>query len=182
MICPKCGSKIMNECCSRCGYMCNGNNIKLDTFSDKYKEEKLYNSSFEEMMKNGKSFLAFLMGPTYFSYRNHLFFGIILTLIDIFISYFLLVKYDDFLMPFIGPLFLILQQFIYVFIIIKRILYAAFANIICLKIDRLEIKIIKARVTNYTDVIAKHEDRNLYKFLLNIIFITILISLAILHK
>ena len=90
MECKKCGGKIINNCCIRCGLLTNGNMVKQDEeVTDNHHVQRLYNKNFDTMNRNEKTYINFLLGPLYFSYRGHLILGIISVFIDYLLFYFI---------------------------------------------------------------------------------------------
>ncbi|MCM1370922.1 MAG: hypothetical protein NC181_03420 [Clostridium sp.] len=167
MLCPKCNSKIINNCCIKCGYMLNGNYVGKVSKIDKFEDQKLYNNSFDRMQRNKNKFLIFLFGPLYFYYRNHFIFGIIISALDIFISYFICSLTKQFFTLYLYELgqFLISLMFLF-----KRFLYTIFSNTICLKLDNIKIKKIKYNKNNYKNILINHKDKSLIIFIIGLIF------------
>ncbi len=171
--CPKCNIKMLNNCCVRCGYMINGNysNQKLES---KYEELKLYNKSFEKMNYNKNKTQIFILESSYFSYRDHLLFGILLGIVDSIVSIFLIslmINYikDDFIIIYV--------ELIIVYIFIKKIIYVIFANTVCLKLDYKKIEKIKKNNINYKDILIEHKDKSKIKLIISLlIYIVVVIT------
>lgn len=178
MKCVKCGGIIKNDCCINCGYMTNGNYINKNKETDKFKDIRIYNDSFDVMYRNEKSYIVFLLGPLYISYRNHLFFGCLISLIDLLITNFMLTKFSDICS------FMNLASFLlsFTFIFIMRVLYVVFSNTICLKLDSIKIKRIKKKNKYYEEILKKHENISVFKLILNIMFYIILFLTALYMK
>ena len=81
MKCPKCNVEMDKGICIKCGYMENGNYIEQFKKDDRNTNIRIYNEDFDEMNTNQKKYLNFLLGPFYFSYRNHLITGFIIGII-----------------------------------------------------------------------------------------------------
>lgn len=168
MKCIKCGSKVFDNCCIGCGYMTNGNysNTNKETVSYRYKDLKKYNSSFSEMFNNEKKFIPFILGPLYISYRNHLLFGCLISLIDFLIICLLLFFLDT-------SFALGLYTSLIISFLIRGFIYSLFANSICLKTDEFEIKRLKNKN------IDNHKSSSLFKMLLNLELYIVLFLIVI---
>lgn len=178
--CPKCNAVIYNDCCVGCGYMTNGNYIKVNSSATKFKDLRTYNNSFEEMTRNEKKFITFILGSFYFSYRNHFLIGILISTFDVLFSCFII----EWFMDFFAPSDLLMLYFVYVYIllyiIIKKLLYMTFANMVCLKLDELRLKHLKIKHKNYEEIISSHDDKSVFKLLLNLIFCFVVLFAIIL--
>jgi len=169
MICPKCNIKLNRGCCIKCGYMENGNTIKLEeTKNEKFEYQKLFNKNFDAMYRNEKIFFSLILGPLYFSYRGHFIFGTILVLIDAFLFYFVNAVFSYM------SLYII---WIFLYILLNRLLYATLSNSICLFIDDIRIKQIKKKYKeDYIYKLEKYKHRKIY-LLLTILFYIVLIGI-----
>ena len=85
MICPRCNIELDKGICLKCGYMDNGEQIEQFKKESKYDNIRIYNEEFDEMNTNQKRYLNLILGPLYFSYRNHLLIGTIISIISLFI-------------------------------------------------------------------------------------------------
>ena len=178
MICPRCNNEMKDHCCIRCGYMTNGNFVSQDSSEDKYDDLRTYNNYFDEMIRNENSWLCFVLGPLYFSYRNHLLCGTILTGIHLFLFYLTGYTASLFLSEVVMVYLIYFNLFIY--IILSRILYVMFDNILCIKIDQYQLKKYKNNHEDYQKMISEHEGKDILKVFLNIaIYLGILIIFMI---
>ena len=82
MVCPKCNINLDRGICLKCGYMENGEQIEQYKPNDKYTDIRIYNEDFETMNQNQKKYINLIMGPLYFSYRNHILAGTIISIIS----------------------------------------------------------------------------------------------------
>lgn len=180
MNCPKCNAKIRNNCCVGCGYMTNGNYVRINSSTINHKDLRIYNDSFEEMTRNEKKFITFILGSFYFSYRNHFLIGILISTFDILFLCFIFEWFMDFFAP--SDLLMLYLVYIYIllYIIINRIFYMTFANMVCLKLDELRLKRLKSKHKNYEELISRHEDKSIFKLLLNLIFCFVVLFAIIL--
>ena len=174
MNCSKCGGKIVDGCCIKCGYMVNGNKIK-STSEDKNYELKIFNKNFDKICMNKNLLLIALLGPLYFSYMGHFFLGTILVIFDI--VYFIASNmFTSILnMVFFNMLSVtLLKIFIVVF---NRLLYIIFANKICLLLDKLKIKKIKKKYKeNYIEKLENYKHHKYYLLLTVIIYLIALVA------
>lgn len=177
--CPKCGSIMMNNCCVGCGFMSNGNYTGKAVNDDKFADLKLYDDSFDDLTMNRKLLLIFLMEYFYFCYRGHLLFGCLVGLVDILISFCFVTSFGDLL----GSYFPLIFNFcLFVYFIIKKILYVMFANTICLKLDMLSINRIKKKYSNYQLILCKHKDRNWFKVIICLIIYFVVFFMICVYK
>lgn len=133
--CPKCHSEVLDECCLKCGYMANGNNVSLEEAPDQNRDIKLFNADFEKMCRNDNYYIPMLIGPFYFSYRNIFWLGFIFGIID-FVFLLLAMQVASYF-SYISIIIII------IYIVFNRLMYASFANELCLLIDKVKIKRIK---------------------------------------
>lgn len=180
MNCPKCNAKIRNNCCVGCGYMTNGNYVRINSSTINHKDLRTYNNSFEEMTRNEKKFVTFLLGSFYFSYRNHFLIGILISTFDILLSGFIIEFFDTFFAQSHVIMVYLVKLYILLYIIINKIFYMTFANMICLKLDELRLKRLKSKHNNYEKLICRHEDKSVFKLLLNLIFCFVVLFAIIL--
>lgn len=171
MKCPKCNLELNKGICLKCGYMENGFNIKRNKENNKYKDERIYNEDFDIMNQNTTKLLNLLLGPFYFSYRNHLFTGILICTIDLLILIFEINLQNA--LTSLGNIYNLFAFFNIVFYpIINRMLYMGFSNIICLKLDKIKINKIQKK-ENSTQILEKHKSRSLAKLIINILIYAI---------
>ena len=167
MKCPNCNIDLEKGICIKCGYMDNGNKIERFKKTEKYTDIRIYNEEFDKMNLNQTKFSNFIMGPFYFSYRNHLIVGIIITILSLAVLAFEIRLTDSFLA--IGSVFTLLSFFNTIgYITINRVLYMAFSNVICIKLDNMKIEKLKQE-QNYMDKLTNHKSKNLLSLIINII-------------
>lgn len=162
--------------CIKCGYMENGNYIEQFKKEEKYTDIRIYNENFDEMNTNQKRYLNFLLGPFYFSYRNHIITGFIIGIIEFLIYIFEMILTSA--LTSIGNIFTLIAFFNIIFyIVINRILYMGFSNAICLFIDKHKIMKIKRKNNNYIDKLIKHKSTSIIFILMHILLYAILIGI-----
>ena len=173
MKCPKCKIELEKGICLKCGYMENGNQIEQFKKHEKYTDIRLYNSDFESMNQNQKKYMNFIMGPLYFSYRNHLIAGTLISIIAFTILY-LEIKLTDLILEtgLLSTLLYFLNTIFY--ITINRVLYMSFSNVICIKLDKIKINRIKKKNKNYTEMLIKHNTKSIISLLIQILFYIII--------
>ena len=168
MECPRCNIELENGICLKCGFVSDGEQIEQFKKHDKYTDIRIYNLDFEEMNTNQNKFVNFLMGPLYFSFRNHLIAGTIISLLAFLVLSFE-IKITNYLLS-IGTLCTLLAFFnVTFYIIINRVLYMAFSNPICIALDNLKIKIIKRKKKNYIDIFVNHHAKSILTLLIQIL-------------
>ena len=169
MKCPKCNIELNKGICLKCGYMENGNQIEQFKKHDKYTNIRIYNEDFDQMNQNLNKGIVFVLGPFYFSYRNHLLIGLIIGIIDILL---LMLVYNIVnALTSLGSIYNLYAFFIVVFYpIINRVLYMSFSNSICILLDTYKVK----RISNM-DTLVNHRSKSFIK-----IFIHILLYMVIL--
>lgn len=168
MQCPRCNVELENGICLRCGYVEEGENIERFKGNDKYTDIRLYNYDFEDMNTNQKKYMNFLMGPLYFSFRNHLIAGTIVSILA-FLVLKLELKMTNYLLS-IGTLCTILAFFNTIFyIVLNRLIYMAFSNPLCIALDNLKIKGIKRRHEDYLPKLVKHHSKSMLTLLIQIL-------------
>ena len=178
MKCPRCNIELDKGICLKCGYMENGEQIERFKKEDKYTEIRIYNDEFESMNHNEKKYLNLLLGPLYFSYRNHLLIGTIISILSYIIFMFEMKLTDAFLS--IGTLCTLLAVInITFYIVINRVLYMTFSNAICIELDKIKIKAIKKHNENYIDKLVTHKSKSIISLLVQIL-IYILVAIFIL--
>ena len=178
MICPKCKIEMNKGICLKCGYMENGNQIEQYKSKDKHDDIRIYNDDFDEMNTNEKKYLNFLLGPIYFSYRNHLLVGTIITIVSVIILKLEMTLTNSLLsIGGLADLFAFINIVIY--ITINRILYMSFSNVICLKLDELKIKIAKKHNEKYIEKLVKHNSKSFISIIAQIIIIIAILLVKI---
>ena len=178
MKCPNCKIELEKGICLKCGYMENGNQIEQFKQNEKNIDIQLYNSDFEIMNQNKKTYINLIMGPLYFSYRNHLITGTIISIISFTILY-LEIKLTNLILE--TGIFSVLLFFIntIIYITINRILYMSFSNVICIKLDNIKINRIKKKNEDYTRMLIKHNTKSIISLLIQIIFYIIIATFII---
>lgn len=178
MECPRCNIELENGICLKCGFVEDGQQIEQFKKNDKYTDIRIYNLDFEEMNTNQNKFVNFLMGPLYFSFRNHLIVGTIISILAYLVLMFEIRLTNYFLT--IGTLCTLLAFFnITFYIVINRVLYMAFSNPICIVLDKIKIKRIKKHNKNYIDKFVNHNAKSILTLLIQIL-IYIIIAIFIL--
>lgn len=177
MKCPNCNIEMDKGICLKCGYMENGNYIEQFKKEDKNTEIRIYNEDYDEMNTNQKKYLNFLLGPFYFSYRNHLITGFLTGIIAFLILYFEIILTQA--LTTIGSIFTLVAFLnITIYVIINRIFYMGFSNVICLAIDKHKIKKIKKK-ENYMDILVNHKSRSIAKIIIQVLLYIMLITIII---
>ena len=155
----KCMGEIIDGYCTKCGYLDTNYFVKNSIDIDKDVNIKLYNIDFNIMNTNSNGFISLFMGPIYFSYRDHFTLGFILSNIDFLIILFLLeLSMQSF----------ILVYFLFIYLVTSRVLLYMFSNMVCLKLDRIKIRLHEKKKESDRFMLT-HNSRN---YLL--VFITIL--------
>jgi hypothetical protein len=173
MKCPKCGGKIFDKCCLKCGYLINGNNINMKEKEDKNIELKImHGNNYNIMLYNSNWYIPFIFGPLYLSYMGHIIVSCITVSLNIL------------LIPFIGRNVNILLQPIYgliimIYILFNRLIYAIFSNNICLKLDQIKIDKLKRKYPKNYRTKIHSRDSLLHPFLTIFILILIILILVI---
>ena len=181
MKCPNCNIELERNICIKCGYMENGNYIEKFKKEDKYTDIRIYNEAFDEMNLNLKKWKNFILGPFYFSYRNHIITGTIIGIIAFLI--FLFEIYLTNSLNFIGNIYSLIAFFNVVFYItINRILYMGFSNVICLAIDKKKINKIKEKNKNYIEKLVNHKSTGIAYILIQILIYAIIIGIIYIIK
>lgn len=171
MKCEKCGGKIIDGSCIKCGYLVTGEQIEEKNI-DKYEDLKLFNGDFDIINRNKKQYLPFIFGPIYISYRGHLIMGTILGLIDYLLFY--LIVINNMFMLFSNILM------IYISIFINRIFWATISNSICLLLDKLKVKQIKNKYkNNYKIKLKKYKHHKIYALITILIYLILILAFVI---
>lgn len=179
-MCPNCKIKMNKGICLKCGYMENGNQIKQYKKQKRFDDIRIYNEDFDEMNTNEKKYINFILGPIYFSYRNHLVVGTIISIISILI-YHLEMTLTNSLLSIGGLADLFAFINIVIYITINRILYMSFSNIICIKLDNIKISKIK-REKNYMQKLVKHNSKSVISVITQIIILIGIIAISLIKK
>ena len=180
MNCPNCNIEMNKGICLKCGYMENGNYIERFKKDDRNTDIRIYNEDYDEMNMNSKKIINLILGPLYFSYRNHLITGIIVSGLSLAILYFEILLTQSLLS--LGNIFTLIAFFNTTFyILINRILYMGFSNSICLKLDRNRINKLKGK-PNYMDLLVNHKNKSIAKIIINILIYIVIISIILFLK
>lgn len=179
MKCVKCGGKIINNCCIRCGLLTNGNIVKQDEeVIDKYHVQRLYNKNFDIMNRNEKTYINFLLGPLYFSYRGHLILGIISVFIDYLLFYFISTFISS-----ASYISLLTNLMLCFYLILNRLIYVGFSNSICLLLDNIKINKIRRKYKdNYLDKLNNTWYKKYYLFITLIFYLIVIILFVIIKR
>lgn len=173
MICPRCNIELDKGICLKCGYMENGEQIEQFKKDDKYTDIRIYNDDFEQMNTNQKKYLNFLLGPLYFSFRNHIVAGTIISLFALLVLYIEMEITRYFLK--IGTLCTLLAFFnITFYLVINRVSYMAFSNVICLELDKFKIKRIKKHNEDYMDKLTNHNSKSVLSIIIQLLIYVII--------
>ena len=107
MVCPNCGKEMYKGFCMHCGYMSNGNYIKMNGETDTADLKTILGKEYFDIEDGKLSFSSLIFGPLYFCYRTYFYLGIILGLLDLFS--FVLVGYinNNYLSSFNIPLLIV---------------------------------------------------------------------------
>ena len=168
MLCPRCNIELENGICLKCGFAESGENIERFKKNDKYTDIRLYNDDFEEMNTNQYKIINFFMGPLYFSFRNHLIVGTIISLLAFLVLKFEIALTNYFLS--IGTLCTLLAFFnVTFYAVINRALYMAFSNSICIALDKIKIKRIKSKYEDPIPVLVNHNSKSILTLLIQIL-------------
>lgn len=166
--CPKCQSEVLDDCCIKCGYMINGNMVKLEEAPDKNLDLKLFDKDFDKICRNENYYIPLIMGPLYFLYRSNFWLGFLFVIAD----FFLLI----FVFYIISYLKMLAHFLLMLYIVINRIMYAAFANELCIFIDKIKIKKIKKKYgQKYREKLLSHHNRIFFVILTLEIYILLFI-------
>lgn len=176
MKCPNCNVDLIDNCCLRCGYLSNGNYIKKNNIEkDKFEDQRLYNKDFDNMYRNNKYHINFLLGPLCFSYRGHFILGILFVYLDYLLFMFLGPIFSK-----IGKISIFIYFLAFLYLFINRTIYAGFSNSLCLFIDNIRIKEIKRKYKeNYKIKLEKHKHKKIYLLLTILFYIILIVCIAI---
>lgn len=175
MNCPKCNSKMIDNCCIKCGYMSNGNTVTMKSI-DKNNDLKIYNENYDVMLHNSNSLIVFMFGMSYLAYGGYVFYAIVGGILEFFLffAYTYLISYIP-----LGNFFHFLSMLMY--IIITRYLCASFLNSLCLYLDKRNIDKLKEKYKDYKGRLVKGVHG--YKGILLVWFIYfVILFILILYK
>ncbi len=83
MKCPNCGKEMYKDFCMHCGYMANGNYIKMNNENTTTDFKTILGKDYYKIEEGKLSFSSLLFGPLYLCYRTYLYLGLFLGLIDL---------------------------------------------------------------------------------------------------
>ena len=153
MKCPKCGMKMnKTDYCFHCGYMTNGNIIDTKKETPPSELELYFGTKYDKITKNENWYFSGLLGPTYIFCHGYYLIGLLLIIIDSFLSLSIMLLNHAFLYYYI----VLLANAIY--IAINRVLWATIGNMIYIRLLVLRLNSIKRKNKEYY---AK-EIQNLY--------------------
>lgn len=165
--CSNCNGIIYNGCCLVCGLMENGEYANSQNTISKYDIFRNYNEDFDTMFRNENAYIPFLIGHLYFSYRNHLFIGLLAEIIEI--LFFLLVYYFLDKLVIFSNFFGFTIVSIIVFVIV-RLLFYFFSNKICITLDE---KKVSNNITKQKKTLTKSSIK---------LFINLILDFLIIYK
>lgn len=173
MICPNCNSIMKKSYCYKCGYMKNGNNIKTEDNENQFDQIKVYTGDeYDKILRNESKLIIFILGPLYFSYRKLFLTGIIFSLLDIFIGLFFAYIFQN------GPIYF------YFPILVNRIFYISFANLIYLEIVKFKLnRLARRNIKKYYMKLQYHSPKSIMLPILTILlFISIILISLFIYK
>lgn len=134
--CPKCGFKMTDNYCVKCGYVSKVFIYDLDKYdlvNDVYRYMK---DSYQKVIYNKNLLLIFILGPMYFSYFKFYIMGFMLFVLELIVAYFInnLFMYSRY------ELYYLLFYYFCV-----RLLYIIFSNFVLLKLIRRRLNRWKQR-------------------------------------
>lgn len=151
--CPKCGFKMTDNYCVRCGYIKGGSITNIEKYDSFIAEEELVlGNDYQKVLHNENSLKIFLMGPLYFCYRKFLIVGTLLYSLDIYIRY--MVSTTDLRIFSLG-LMHEMQPVIFVWLVL-RLIDTIFLDVLLLKVCKLKIRVLKLIMPNkYKEFLSK---------------------------
>lgn len=165
MECPKCNIKMYDNCCPRCGYLANGNNINLKDKAEKFIDEKNINNNFDKLYRNENSIVPTLLGGIYLAYNKCVFTSLLINIFEFLV--FMITKYYIGRIPYLSAYLPVI--FVILFIIF-RFIVGAVSNTIILFFDKLKIKYyIKKHPSNYQKYLYKYKNTSIIAVIIYII-------------
>ena len=141
MICPKCKMEMNNkDYCFHCGYMLNGNTIEKKEINPTILE-LYFGEKYDKYIRNKNWIVSGILGPTYIFCQGHYMVGLLLIILDYFISLFFIVFNHALLYYYV----VLLLNFIY--LVLNRYIWSIIGNIIYLKL--LTKRLTKMKEQNY---------------------------------
>lgn len=167
MKCLRCGSKVIDGVCIKCGYMKNGKNVSFD-YDEKKTDLEIFEKDYSDMLHNKKLWKPYLLGTFYVGYKGHLFIGVILSFIELICFYFCFRFFSGFAFDFSNLFGLTFTFITWIFI---RLILTSILNPFIFYLDKRNIKRIKRSYPkNYKIILAYHKSSSLFLLFLNIIF------------
>ncbi len=141
MTCPNCGKEMYKGFCMHCGYMANGNYIKMDGGSTTTDLKTILGKEYFDIEDGKLSFSTLIFGPLYFCYRTYFYLGLILGILDLFS--FVLVGYinNNYLSSYNIPLLIVLI----VYFLLDRAFWLLVNNHIYLGLLKMKITSINKK-------------------------------------
>lgn len=166
MFCPKCGTKMIDKVCIKCGFLENGKKVKIsqDDFSS---DLELYEKDFHNMINNKKLLKPFLFGALYITYKGYFALGFVLGFIEWLISLFVFSFFYSLAYQY---KFAFAFAFWFVYFLITRMFIAGVLNTFVLFLNRKKIaKIKKNHPKNYRLILANHKVHGTFLTIFNIL-------------
>ena len=171
--CPNCRKRLTRNFCMHCGYMTSGIFIDVKKPQSITDLEIYLGDRYDKLNRNKNSFVTFLLGPLYFYYNKFLLAGLLAMFFDLL---FCKVMFFLFYETFFNLLFSLFTL---------RFIYATVANMICLWLFKLKIKLMKKIYQdNYLDYLKKYskDTTSLLFVILGIAFVVTIFVLYIESK
>lgn len=166
MRCPKCGLKMNNaKYCFHCGYMTNGNTIDTKKKLPPTTLELYFGADYDKYTRNKNWLISGLLGPTYIFCHNNYFVGLLLIILDSFISLTIMIFNHAFIFYYVILLFNVLYWFI------NRLLWATIGNMLYLKLLTLKLEKLKKTKEKYfqkeiTNLYSKNNKFIIFKYII----------------
>lgn len=166
MLCPKCGTKMIDKVCIKCGFLENGKMIKISQ-DNVLSDLELYEKDFHNMINNKKLLKPFLLGLLYITYKGYFVLGFVLGFIEWVISLFVFSFFYSLAYQY---KFAFAFVFWLVYFLISRMFIAGVLNSFVLFLNRKKIARIKEHnPKNYRVILANHEVHGAVLIVLNIL-------------
>ena len=179
MTCPNCGKEMYKDFCMHCGYMANGNYIKMDSEQDNTDLKKILGVDYYNIEDGKLSITSLLFGPLYFCYRRYFWLGLILGFLDI-LSFILIgYLYNTFLSSIISvPIIIVLV----VYFLLDRAFWLIINNKIYIKLLKKKIDDINRNHRLERDsYIAGVRTRSISKLFISVLLYVIVCVLLYLY-
>lgn len=168
MYCTNCGSKIVKNFCIHCGLMTNGVYVDVNKKKELDDLELYFDNDYDKILRNKNWIEPFIFGPVYIIGRNNIIIGLLLMLLDVFISVVMLVLNHAVLFYSIVTLLNVVYFFV------NRVIWATIGNIIYIKLTNKKIENIRKVIKfNQEEEIGKQykRDKSLLLFKYVILFV-----------